>query len=512
MKSFRIATWTIFILLFSVSISIADAVTVRILHVNDFHGFAESYTPHGSTDPLGGVSWLAAKVATLRAEKPTLLLAAGDMIQGNNWANLSRGESVIELMNLMGFDAMTVGNHEFDFGQEVLKKRVAEAQFPVLGANVEGIDSLRPYVIKEVGGVRIAIVGVVTEDAPVFTHPRNVVGLQFRPPAEVLARYVPELRKQADVVIVLSHIGYSVDRQLAEQVQGIDIIIGGHSHTRLEQPSRIGATVIAQAWEHGKALGVIDITVDNGIITAVDGRLEEIRPDRGEPDPTVQSQVEKYRRQVDTVLAGRVGEAEVALDGENVRKRETNLGDLVADIMRLVSGADAAVINGGGIRASIAKGPLLVKDIYTALPFDNYIVAIRLTGRQIWQALDHGVAQVENGAGAFPQVSGVTFAYDPNAPAGSRVREVHIGGQPLDPDREYAVATNDFLAAGGDGFTAFGDAIKASKDFAVVGGTLKGDKLVYNDSGRWLRDVVIEYLREQEKIAPTVEGRITELR
>jgi len=414
-------------------------------------------------------------------------------------------------MNPLGFDAMTVGNHEFDFGQEVLQKRVSEAKFPVLGANVEGLDCLRPYVIREVGGVKVAIVGLVTEETPVSTHPRNVAGLKFHPPAATLARYLPELRRQADVVVVLSHMGYAADRQLAEQVPGIDIIVGGHSHTRVEPPSRVGSTVIAQAWEHGKVLGVLDITVDRGTITAVDGRLEDIRPDRGEPNPAVQSLVEKYQRQINAVLDGRIGESEVRLDGENVRRRETNFGDLVADIMRSASGADAALINGGGIRTSIAPGPILVKSVYTALPFDNYIVAVRLTGSQLREALEHGVARVEDGAGAFPQVSGIAFVYDPSAPAGSRVREVRIGDQPLDPAREYSVATNDFLAAGGDGYTAFGDAIRASSDFTAICGLLQGEKLVYSDAGRWLRDVVVDHLKEQTRIAPAVEGRITEL-
>jgi 2',3'-cyclic-nucleotide 2'-phosphodiesterase (5'-nucleotidase family) len=202
----------------------------------------------------------------------------------------------------------------------------------------------------------------------------------------------------------------------------------------------------------------------------------------------------------------------VALDGVNVRRRETNLGNLVADIMRSVSGADAAIINGGGIRTSIAKGPILVKNIYDVLPFDNYIVAIRITGKQLIQALEHGVAGVESKAGAFPQVSGIIFSYDPAAPAGSRVKKVMIDGKPLDPIREYSVATNDFLAAGGDGYTAFGDAIRSSSDFAVIGGMLKGEKLVYSNSGRWIRDVVVDWLREQGKIAPSVENRITELR
>ncbi|MCX5908521.1 MAG: metallophosphoesterase, partial [Deltaproteobacteria bacterium] len=186
--------------------------------MNDFHGFAEPYKPFGSQELLGGVAYLAARVNALRQEKPTLLLAAGDMIQGNNWANLSQGESVIGLMNAMQFDAMVVGNHEFDFGQEVLKRRIAEAKFPVLGANVEGVESLKPYIIKELQGIRIALIGVVTEETPVSTHPRNVSGLRFLSPAEVTGKYIQELKPRADIILVLSHIGHGADRLLAEKV------------------------------------------------------------------------------------------------------------------------------------------------------------------------------------------------------------------------------------------------------------------------------------------------------
>jgi len=511
MKIFRTIVSTLFLLLIPVTLVTATSTSVRILYLNDFHGFAEPYKPYGADEEHGGIAWLAARVDQLRREKPTLLLSAGDMIQGNNWANLFEGKSVIEAMNLMRFDAMTAGNHEFDFGRDLLEKRIEEARFPVLGANVEGLGPLRPYVIRELNGVRIALLGVVTEDTPVSTHPRNVVGLRFLPLRETLKRYLPELRRQADVVILLSHIGYQEDRKLAEEVPGIDLIVGGHSHTRLDKPVRVGATVIVQAWEHARVLGVLDLTLDKGKIVAIDGRLVEIRPVQGGADPAVYSLVEKYRKKVDAALNGRVGKTEVALDGENVRKRETNFGDLITDIMRSVSHADAALLNGGSIRASVAKGPILVKSIYTALPFDNYIVAIRLTGRQIREALEHGVAGVEDGAGAFPQVSGIAFSYAPAAPAGARLREVLIGGKPLDPDKEYSVATNDFLAAGGDGYTAFGDAIRASRDFAIVGGMLKGEKLLFSDSGHWLRDLVIDDLRVKGKIAPMTENRITEL-
>lgn len=182
LKRLIVAIFCLFLFCLSLPFAYGEPVEIRILHVNDFHGFADPYKSFGSDEILGGIAYLSNRANRLRNEKPSLLLSAGDMIQGNNWANLSHGESVIELMNLMRFDAMVVGNHEFDFGQDVLKKRISEAKFPVLGANVEGLDVLKPYVIKELDGIRIAIIGVVTEDTYVSTHPKNVLGLKFALP------------------------------------------------------------------------------------------------------------------------------------------------------------------------------------------------------------------------------------------------------------------------------------------------------------------------------------------
>lgn len=511
MKKLTIAICIIFLLVAFVFSVHAEQTEIRILYVNDFHGFAESYKPFGSDEMLGGIAYLAARVNALRKEKVSLLLSAGDMIQGNNWANLSQGESVIELMNAMGFDAMVVGNHEFDFGQDVLKKRISEAKFPVLGVNVEGIDMLKPFVIKELNGIKVAILGIVIEDTPVSTHPRNVSGLKFLSSESTSEKYVMELKIKADIIIILSHIGHHADRILAEQVNGIDIIVGGHSHTKVEKPSLVGNTLIVQAWEHAKALGVLDITVKDGKITKYNGYLEEIKPDAGKEDRVVFEIVEKYKQKVDAVLNEKIGKIDSDLDGENVRKKETNLGNIVADVMRLASGADVAIINGGTIRTSIKKGEVKVKNIYSVLPFDNYIVAIKLTGNQIKEALEHGVSAIEEEAGRFPQVSGLSFKYKMSAKKGDRVREIFIADKPINSDKEYTVATNDFLAAGGDGYEAFGKAIKASRDFSIIGGVMKGEKVMYSDSGRWLRDVVIEYIKEKKKIAPTVEGRIKEI-
>ena len=271
----------------------------------------------------------------------------------------------------------------------------------------------------------------------------------------------------------------------------------------------IGRTLVVQAFEHGKDLGVLDLTVKNGSVVQASGRLEPIQP-IGKENEAVGAIIAKYQQEVDAVMNDTVGVSLTDLDGANVRLQETNLGNLIADIMRKTSGADTAIINGGTIRTSIRQGPVKVSDIYAVVPFDNYIVAIRLTGQQIRDTLEHGVSGVAEKEGRFPQVSGLAFTYDRLAPKGSRVKEIFIDGNQIAADREYTVATNDFLAAGGDGYKAFGDAVKSSKDYAIIGGAMKGDKLVYNDSGRWLRDVVIDFIKAQKEIFPKVDGRIRE--
>ena len=499
------------LLLAGAFLSCAAQREIRIIHVNDFHGFAVPYKPYGSDESQGGLAYLAARAEELRAEKPALFLAAGDMIQGNNWANLFQGKSSIEAMNVMNFDTMVVGNHEFDFGQEVLKERIGEANFPVLGANVIGLSELKPYIKKNVDGLSVAIIGVVTDDTPVTTHPKNVTGLKFLSTEETIRKYTRELRGESDIIVVLSHSGFNADADLAKKVDGVDVIVGGHSHTKVTKPARVNKSLVVQAFEHGKALGVLDLAVKNGKVVGASGRLEPIKP-TGKENKAVGAIVAKYQQKVDIVMNETVGEALVDLDGVNVRLRETNLGNLITDIMRNTAGADVAIINGGTIRTSIKQGHVKVSDVYAVVPFDNYIVSIKLTGQQIRDTLEHGVSAVEDEEGRFPQVAGLTFTYDLKGKKGSRVKEIFIGGTPLEAEKEYSVATNDFLAAGGDGYKAFGDSVKASRDYEVIGGAMKDETLVYSDSGRWLRDVVTEHIRAEKKVSPKVEGRIKELK
>ncbi|MHB8109852.1 MAG: bifunctional metallophosphatase/5'-nucleotidase [Syntrophorhabdaceae bacterium] len=484
------------------------AAELRILYVNDFHGFAESYKRIGSDQLSGGIANLAFRAEQLRKEKPSIFLAAGDMIQGNTWANMFEGKPVIEAMNAMRFDAMVVGNHEFDFGKDVLVQRIGEAGFPVLAANVAGLNLVSPYTIKEVNGIKVGIIGVVTEETPTATHPRNVAGLTFAPVSKTVERYIAELKDKTDIILVLSHIGYNADMILAGMVNGIGVIVGGHSHTKAVKHVMIGNTVIVQAWEHALVLGVLDLTIESGKIVDASSRLEDISPGKIKKDDAVAAIVATYSAKVDASMNRIIGEAVVDLDGDNARSQESNLGNFVADVFRKESGADAVIINGGGLRSSIRKGPITVGNVYSVLPFNNYIIAIRLSGQQIKDALEHGLSGIESKEGRFPQVSGISFTYSPGKASGKRINELLIGGKPVDLAKHYVVATNDFLAAGGDGYQVFREAIRQSPEFEITGGTIKSGNIAYNDAGRWLRDVVVSVITRDVQIETSVEGRI----
>lgn len=490
---------------------------IRILYLNDLHGFTESYKPYGSKEHNGGAASLSWLIEKLRKEKPSLLFAAGDMIQGNNWANLFKGKSVIELMNYMEFDAMVLGNHEFDFGQKILKQRIEEAIFPLICANIEINNEsaewaetllIKPYIIRELKGLKIGIIGITTEEMPTITHPKNVIGLKFLPQISTADKYVKELRNKVDFIIALTHIGYYQDLALAEKVKGIDIIVGGHSHTKLEKPTLVGNTVIVQAWAYAKALGVLDITIADGRITGINGKLIELKQSLLDKDMAVESIIEKYRKEIEGILQEYIGETEFDLDGKNTRKAETNFGNLIADIIKHRAGTEIAIINGGSIRTSINKGRIKLNDIYNALPFDNYIIAFSLTGKQIRETLESAISGIKEGKGKFPQISGITFSYSNSGDNPPEVKNILIAGKHLDPDTVYTVATNDFLAAGGDGYDIFKKTINGASNYSESGEIITGKNIFYNDPGTWIRDVVIDYIKSYKKISPTTEGRI----
>ncbi len=476
-----------------------EEIGLRILYVNDFHGFAQEQKSNFTGKMVGGIPYLAGLIDKHRKEKQSLLLSAGDMIQGSNWANLFQGRSVIEVMNLMGFDAMTLGNHEFDFGVDVLRQRIAEANFPCLGANIIGIPEVKPYIIKELKGIKIGIIGLTLEDTPIYTLPNNVKGLIFQPSIDIAERFVKELRNSVDLIIILSHLGLHNDMLLAQKVDNIDIIVGGHSHTKIERPILIGRSIIVQAWEHGKTLGILDLTIKDGKIKDFSGRLEDIMPSKMIKNNEVMKIVKQYNNKLKNFVRQKVGMTETDLDGENAKKMETNFGNLVTDIIRERAQSDIAIINGGSIKMGIGRGIINMGQIYNALPFNDYIVSIKMKGKDIIEALEHGVNTRDDNAGRFPQVSGIKFTFSREKGKEAIIKEVLFKGMPIDPHGEYKVAITNFLLAGGDGYKVFG-------------GNINTHKVMFQEPGKWVRDLVIEYIKDKKSIYPMVEGRIIEIK
>ncbi len=472
-------------------------IDITILHVNDTHGHIVPYLDK-SVDPdrpVGGAQYLAKMVERERDANPggTILLSAGDMFQGTPVSNLFHGKPVVEIMNTMSYDAMALGNHEFDWGQDILQSIISSASFPVLSANVfesggRPIRGVKPYVMLKRKGLRIAVIGTTTPDTYYSSKPGNLTGLTFVPPEQVLPAIIRRVRAQgASIVVALTHDGLDSDRELARKVRGIDIIVGGHSHTVLIDPVIESGTVIVQAGSNGVYLGVLHIAFDPKMKKILDvTRKDELRlvspATEDRPDPNVARIVDKYEERVKTEFSKVVGTAVVDLTRN--RTGESDLGDVVADAMREASGAQIAFQNAGGVRADILKGPITVEAIFTALPFDNDLVSMDLTGEQIAELLEESVS-----SGNLLQVSGMRLVYDPAKPAGARVVSMAIEGKPIESRATYRVVTNDFLAAGGDRLNTF----KQGRNVAV---------------GPSQRDAVADYIRKNSPMNVPSRDRI----
>ncbi|MBE1443615.1 5'-nucleotidase C-terminal domain-containing protein [Paenibacillus sp. OAS669] len=483
----------------AVPASAADATsgtaTITILHTNDIHSRVEE-----SKEGIG-----YAKLSTLikqqKAANPsTLVLDAGDTFHGQTIANLERGESIVKIMNSIGFDAMEPGNHDFNYGSSRLVELSGKAQFPILSANVKKADGtrlLKPYIIKDVAGVKVGIFGLTTPETAYKTHPNNVKGLTFADPVAEAKAMVNELKGKADIIIALAHLGIdksSVDTsaKVAEQVPGIDVIIDGHSHSTLEHGITVGNTLIAQTGEYSKNIGKVDLQLDGKTIKSKTASLiTKPATESVEADPAVLSIIDEIKKSQDSILSQVVGSSAMKLVGERevVRAGESNLGHLITDAMLDETGADVALTNGGGIRASIEAGQITKGQIITVLPFGNYIQTKKVKGSDIVAALELGVSSYPEPLGGFPHVGGVTFTLDAGKPSGQRVSDVLVKGQPIEPDKDYVLATNDFMAAGGDQYTMF-------KDYPIA-----------NDFSS-LEESVIAYLQKIGSVQPSADSRM----
>lgn len=478
-------------------VALGDAITthVTIGHTNDTHG----HMLENAEEREMGYAKLATLMKELREENPnTMIIDGGDMVQGTLYVNQSRGKAATQLANALGYDLMTSGNHEYDFGHEHLMKLTKMFNFPVLAANVfdeQGKLLFQPYVTKQFANKTFAILGLVTKDTPILTHPDGVKGLTFKDPIEVAQEWVPKLRKKADHVIVLCHTGLKYDREMAQKVPGIDIIVGGHTHTPVHEPELVNGTYIVQAWEYAKSLGRIDLFYHGKDLIHFSGGL--LTHDRiTQPDPKVASIVELLQKNTESLLSDKIATAIVNIDGDQakIRKQETMMGNLVADAMmertRNILGVnpDTALINAGSIRATLMKGDITKRNLYDVLPFPNTLVVVEITGNELKAALENGVSEI----GRFLQIAGMTFSFDIKQPKGNRVTTVNVGGKALVANKMYRVATTDFLVAGGSGYTMFKDKK-----------TMKTDVTIY--------EVVEQYMREKKEISGKIEQRIKQL-
>lgn len=497
-----------------------EAYTLRIIHTNDHHARIEPVMD-GDTVVDGGLSRRKTLIDAIRGQGGNqLLLDAGDVFQGTLWYNQYLGQADLEFYNALGYEAMTIGNHEFDNGQDPLANFIKGAAFPVLSANIS-VDAssplsglIKPWIIKEVGGERIGIFGLTTDETAILSNPGQ--GVTFNDYLASARTAVAELKAQGvNKIIALTHIGIDQDRILAAQVDGIQVIIGGHSHTAmgpmngLNDPSRPypevhtspsgKQVIIATDWEWGRWLGDLTIGFDaEGNVTSVISAQPTHVAAEIEANAGFEARIAELGQRLNELRETEIGTTTVPLNGArtDARSKETNLGNLLTDAMLAKTqsaGAQLALLNGGGIRASINEGPITMGEVLEVQPFGNILTLVTLTGAQLKEALENGVSQVETGAGRFPHLGGGRYSWNPSAEPGSRIVSIEVGGQPVDPNAEYRLITLNFLVDGGDGYSV----LTAGKDKINTG---------FLDS-----DVTAEYIRNQGTVSPTVEGRITEV-
>lgn len=458
-------------------------VNLTILHTNDVHGNLlpreDIINSDGDKNLVGGGAALGSvinmerEMAKARGEQ-VLLLDAGDMAMGTPISGLFEGKPVIEVMNREGYDAATIGNHDFDWGINALQNMIQDASFTFVAANIKDaqgqpLANVKPFIIKDLPGVKVGIVGLTTPDMKNVTGRDEVKAMNFEDPVQTLTATIPEMKKQgAEVIIVLSHMGLEQDRILAQNMKGIDLIVGGHSHNTLAEPIKVGDTLIAQTGFGGKNLGKVSLTWDpeKKSVVAGSGSLIPIDTNSINPDVEINSIVNKYQQKLDSVMDVKLGESTDDMlqpsDG-----KETNLGNLITDIMRDVAGTDVAFLNSGCIRTNLSKGEVKYKDIYSVIPFDSKIVTLSMKGQDIMDVIERSLEHTENDK--VLQISGLNVVYNSTMMPGFKLLQVSTSdGNPIDRSKEYTVATIDFLAKGGDAYTPFTNGQESGKEGEVL--------------------------------------------
>ena len=509
---------------------------LNILHINDFHSRIESINKSDSTcsaeeegknECFGGAARLLTAINqtrdALKAEgKNVLLLNAGDNFQGSLFYTTYKGTVEAEMLNAMKFDAMTVGNHEFDDSEDGLAGFLEKVQFPVVTANVVASaaskigDRVKPSIVLEVGGQKIGIVGAVANDTAELATPGPNITI-----AEDVAKISEQVQKLkqdgVNKIIALTHVGYPRDLEFIAKIPDVDVVVGGHSHTLLsntdqkaegpyptlvDNPGGYKVPVV-QAGQYSKYLGDLRVVFDDsGVVKESKG--DPILIDSSfKPDEATLKRIDELKAPIEALKSKVVGTSEGPIEGDRkiCRVKECSMGNLVADatLARVKDqGITIAFANSGGLRASIDAGDVSMGEVLTVLPFQNTVATFQLKGEDIRAALENGVSQIDDGAGRFMQVSGLKYSFDRSKPAGSRIVSVEVkDGEtfvPLDPAKTYIVAANNYVRTGGDGFKVF--ATKAINAY---------------DFGPNLEEAVAAYITANSPYKPYTDGRISEV-
>ncbi len=454
----------------------AEPLRLTIFHTNDIHGWImpRPSSVDYSTSPLvGGAAVLAKFVAAEGG--PKLLLDAGDWFQGTPEGTLSQGRVMAEVFNTLSYDAVALGNHEYDLGEETLKALIKEIKAPVLAANIykrgEGrVEYAKPWIVKEVAGIKVGIFGLLTSHMRRVSFEKNVAGLEFRREVDEARDAVAALRKEgATVIIALTHVGlenparapFEGDQTLAAEVAGIDLIVGGHTHVPLRKAIRDAThgTLIVQAGHQLSTAGRVVLELDPATraVVASTASLVDLWLETYGEDGKIKELTARAAEEAGKTLDLAIATATASLSHDRKATVESALGDWMTDCLREWAKTDVAFQNSGGIRAPMPAGPVSRRTIFNIMPFENRVVKLKVTGAVLEEILDHGVA----GGFGMLQLSGAVVTYDKKLPRGKRVVSASVGGGPLKADAVYSAAAVDFMVSGGDGYSPFSKASAA---------------------------------------------------
>ena len=502
-------------------------LSLTILHTNDFHARfrpISKYDNNCSAENnaegkcFGGSARLITAIEDARARhENTILLDGGDQFQGTLFYNLYKGKVAAEMMNKLGYDGMTVGNHEFDDGPETLRAFMDAVNFPVLMANAD-VDMepelkgrLQKSTVIERSGHKIGLIGLVTEDVVDISSPGD--NIIFTDAITAVQAEVDSLTAAGvGIIILMSHSSYEIDKEIAANTTGVDVIVGGHDNAYLSNvsdrakgpyPTVVNGTQIVQAYAYGKYLGELSVVFDDDgeIISAtgepitIDGSVNE--------DSEIVARLDELEKPITDLKETLVGNVSSSLNGNRTvcRVQECDMGNMITDAMRaagIAKGYSIALANSGGIRASLDAGQVTLGEIMTILPFQNTMSTFKVTGKQLLAAIENGVSEVEDGSGRFPQVSGMRFSFDMSKPANERVTSIEIkesndSWSPLNLYGTYGMVSNNFIRGGGDGYKMF----RSATD-------------IY-DFGPDLADVVVDYIKANPGYTGYIDGRIKQI-